>query len=224
MDKICIAIDGPAGSGKSTVAKLLATKLNYIYLDTGAMYRCITLACLNERIDLEDEERVTECCQKQRIDFVIQADGNKKILLNHQDVTDRIRLKDVTNHTSLVSSYKSVRQYLVNLQQQYILNGGIIMDGRDIGTVVMPNAELKIFMNASIEERAKRRHLEQLNKGIKSNLDDIKLEIQKRDDFDSTRTNSPLRKAADAIEVNTTNMTIEDVVSAIYTLAITKRR
>lgn len=223
MDKICIAIDGPAGSGKSTVAKLLATKLNYIYLDTGAMYRCITLACLNERIDLEDEERVTAYCQKQRIDFVIQADGKKKILLNHQDVTDRIRLKDVTNHTSLVSSYKGVRQYLVNLQQQYILNGGIIMDGRDIGTVVMPNAELKIFMNASIEERAKRRHLEQLNKGIKSNLDDIKLEIQKRDDFDSTRTNSPLRKAADAIEVNTTNMTIEDVVSAIYTLAITKR-
>lgn len=219
MKLICIALDGPAGSGKSTIAKLLAKKLGYIYLDTGAMYRSVTLACLNHQIDLTNEVAVVEFCQQQVVQFEQDEQHNQIVLLNQKDVTHEIRQQLVTKNVSLVSSYKAVREHLVSIQQQYINHGGIIMDGRDIGTVVMPNAELKIFMVASPKERAKRRYLDNLSKGIEIPIDILEKEIIDRDTFDSNREHSPLIKANDAIELDTTVMTIDEVVDMIYALA-----
>lgn len=214
---IRIAIDGPASSGKSTIAKLLAKKMGYIYLDTGAMYRCMTLALLNEQFDLNDELSVTTFVKKQRIDFV-QLKDEQRVLLNDVDVTQQIRENHVTENVSLVSSYKGVREELVAQQRTYIKQGGIIMDGRDIGTVVMPDAELKIFMLASAAERARRRYQENIEKGITISLEDLTKQIEERDLLDSTRIESPLKKADDAVEIDTTELTISQVVDKIYAL------
>lgn len=214
---IRIAIDGPASSGKSTIAKLLAKKMGYIYLDTGAMYRCMTLALLNEQFDLNDELSVTAFVKKQRIDFV-QLNDEQRVLLNDVDVTQQIRENHVTENVSLVSSYKGVREELVAQQRTYIKQGGIIMDGRDIGTVVMPDAELKIFMLASAAERARRRYQENIEKGITISLEDLTKQIEARDLLDSTRIESPLKKADDAVEIDTTELTISQVVDKIYAL------
>lgn len=214
---IRIAIDGPASSGKSTIAKLLAKKLGYIYLDTGAMYRCMTLALLNEQFDLDDEAGVTAFVKKQRIRFV-QLQDEQRVLLNEVDVTKDIRENRVNEHVSLVSSYKGVREELVAQQRTYIKLGGIIMDGRDIGTVVMPDAELKIFMLASATERARRRYQENVEKGITLSLEELTKQIEERDLLDSTREESPLKKADDAIEIDTTELSISQVVDTIYAL------
>lgn len=214
---IRIAIDGPASSGKSTIAKLLAKKMGYIYLDTGAMYRCMTLALLNEQFDLNDELSVTAFVKKQRVDFV-QLKDEQRVLLNDVDVTQQIRENHVTENVSLVSSYKGVREELVAQQRTYIKQGGIIMDGRDIGTVVMPDAELKIFMLASAAERARRRYQENIEKGITISLEDLTKQIEERDLLDSTRIESPLKKADDAVEIDTTELTISQVVDKIYAL------
>lgn len=213
-----IAIDGPASSGKSTVAKLLAKKLGFVYLDTGAMYRCMTLALLRQNMDLADEESVVDFVKKQSIQF--ERVGDKQfVYLNGQDVTEDIRQPDVSQNVSLVSSYKDVRADLVERQRQYIQQGGIIMDGRDIGTVVMPEAELKIFMVASAYERAKRRYLEHMERGIATeSIENLQREIEARDLFDSTRSQSPLKKAEDAIELDTTTLTIEEVVNVVFNL------
>lgn len=214
---IRIAIDGPASSGKSTIAKILAKKLGYIYLDTGAMYRGMTLALLNEQLDLHDEERVTEFVKRQRIGFEQKLD-EQHVLLNDVDVTKEIRENRVNENVSLVSSYKGVREEMVAQQRTYINQGGIIMDGRDIGTVVMPDAELKIFMLASAKERARRRHQENIEKGIPTSLELLTQQIEARDLLDSTRKESPLKKADDAIEIDTTELTISQVVDQIYAL------
>lgn len=215
MTSICIAIDGPASSGKSTVAKEIAKRLNIIYLDTGAMYRCMTLYCLNNNIDLNNESVVADVIQQQRVTFETNQ-NEQRVFLNDEDVTDAIRFPNVTANVSLVSSYQGVRKELVKRQQQFIQNGGIVMDGRDIGTVVMPNAPVKIFMVASAYERAKRRFEENHRKGIATqSIEQLQQDIQARDLFDSTRKVTPLVKATDAIEIDTTHLTIEQVVHEI---------
>lgn len=218
MRKLTIAIDGPASSGKSTVAKLLAKKYDWIYLDTGAMYRCVTLYCLRHHIALENEQLVSEQCANIVIEFVV-SNGQQHVLLNGEDVTTDIRQADVTANVSLVSSYAKVRSEMVLRQQSFISDGGIIMDGRDIGTVVMPNADLKVFMVASAHIRAKRRYEENIARGIPtSDLETLTLEIEARDLFDSTREVTPLVKAKDAVEIDTSEMSIDDVVHTISAL------
>ena len=214
MRKITIAIDGPAASGKSTVAKEVAKALNYIYIDSGAMYRALTLKALRSNIDVKDEASLVEMTKVSKITL----DGIH-IYLDDEDVSEAIRSIDVTNNVSAVSSYEGVREEMVNLQKEYGRKGGIVMDGRDIGTTVFPNAELKIFQIASVEERANRRYKENMRKGIACNLNTLKEEIKVRDFKDSTRSVSPLRKASDAIELDTSNLEPKEVVDKIIELA-----
>ena len=214
MRKITIAIDGPAASGKSTVAKEVAKALNYIYIDSGAMYRALTLKALRSNIDVKDEASLVEMTKVSKITL----DGIH-IYLDDEDVSEAIRSIDVTNNVSAVSSYEGVREEMVNLQKEYGKKGGIVMDGRDIGTTVFQNAELKIFKIASVEERANRRYKENMRKGIACDLNTLKEEIKVRDFKDSTRSVSPLRKASDAIELDTSNLEPKEVVDKIIELA-----
>lgn len=214
MKNISIAIDGPASAGKSTVAKILASDNNYIYLDTGAMYRAVTYAVLKNNIDLNSEEEISELLKDLTIHFE-QGQEGQLVFLNGADVTDAIRQPEVTNNVSQIAAQEAVRLDLVQRQQAYGKSGGIVMDGRDIGTAVLPNAELKIFLIASVEERAERRYKENQAKGIATDFDTLKKEIEDRDFKDTNRKISPLVKADDAIEIDTTGMSIKDVVSAI---------
>ena len=214
MRKITIAIDGPAASGKSPVAKEVAKAINYIYIDSGAMYRAHTLKALRSNIDVKDEASLVEMTKVSKITL----DGIH-IYLDDEDVSEAIRSIDVTNNVSAVSSYEGVREEMVNLQKEYGRKGGIVMDGRDIGTTVFPNAELKIFQIASVEERANRRYKENMRKGIACDLNTLKEEIKVRDFKDSTRSVSPLRKASDAIELDTSNLEPKEVVDKIIELA-----
>ena len=214
MRKITIAIDGPAASGKSTVAKEVAKALNYIYIDSGAMYRALTLKALRSNIDVKDEASLVEMTKVSKITL----DGIH-IYLDDEDVSEAIRSIDVTNNVSAVSSYEGVREEMVNLQKEYGRKGGIVMDGRDIGTTEFPKAELKIFQIASVEERANRRYKENMRKGIACDLNTLKEEIKVRDFKDSTRSVSPLRKASDAIELDTSNLEPKEVVDKIIELA-----
>ncbi|MDM5238366.1 (d)CMP kinase [Bacillus cereus] len=215
MDKrISIAIDGPAAAGKSTVAKVVAKKLSYVYIDTGAMYRTLTYAALEQRVDLENEEKLMEVLKNVNIEFQ-QGENTQLVFLNGQDVSEVIRTPEVTNRVSIVAKHRLVREEMVRRQQELAKKGGVVMDGRDIGTHVMPDAEVKIFMLASVEERAERRHLENINKGFDSNLEQLKEEIAQRDKLDSEREVSPLKKADDALELDTTSLSIEEVVQKI---------
>ena len=211
MDKknfIAIAIDGPSASGKSTVAKLLASKLNFLYVDTGAMYRAYTLAVLNASLDPKNEEESNSLINKIEISF----NDENHITLNGKDVSKEIRENNVANNVSYIASYKNIRLFLVSLQQKIANNKNIVMDGRDIGTYVLKDAEVKIFLNANVEERAKRRFNENKEKNIKSSYEDCLENIKKRDYIDSHRDFCPLRKADDAILIDSTNLTIEEVV------------
>ncbi|WP_242142641.1 MULTISPECIES: (d)CMP kinase [unclassified Bacillus cereus group] len=215
MDKrISIAIDGPAAAGKSTVAKVVAKQLSYVYIDTGAMYRTLTYAALEKNIDIENEEKLMEVLQSIRIEFQ-QGKDTQQVFLNGQDVSEVIRTPDVTNRVSIVAKHRLVREEMVRRQQELAAQGGVVMDGRDIGTHVLPDAEVKIFMLASVEERAERRHLENVKKGFASNLEQLKKEIAQRDKLDSEREVSPLKKAEDAFELDTTSLSIEEVVRNI---------
>ncbi|GAB6417566.1 (d)CMP kinase [Bacillus luti] len=215
MDKrISIAIDGPAAAGKSTVAKVVAKKLSYVYIDTGAMYRTITYAALEQKVDIENEEKLMEVVRNVNIEFQ-QGENSQLVFLNGQDVSEVIRTPEVTNQVSIVAKHRLVREEMVRRQQELAKKGGVVMDGRDIGTHVMPDAEVKIFMLASVEERAERRHLENINKGFDSNLEQLKEEIAQRDKLDSEREVSPLKKADDALELDTTSLSIEEVVQKI---------
>ncbi len=194
MDKrISIAIDGPAAAGKSTVAKVVAKKLSYVYIDTGAMYRTITYAALEQKVDIENEEQLMEVVKNVKIEFQ-QGENTQLVFLNGQDVSEVIRTPEVTNRVSIVAKHRLVREEMVRRQQELAEKGGVVMDGRDIGTHVLPDAEVKIFMLASVEERAERRHLENMNKGFDSNLEQLKEEIAQRDKLDSEREVSPLKK------------------------------
>ena len=212
-----VAIDGPASSGKSTISKLIAKENHFVYLDTGAMYRVVTLAVLRNNISLDDHEAIEKLVQTIEISFSMQ-DGKQSVFMNGEDVTDEIRSVEVTRNVSAVSALKEVRTRLVHLQQEIAENHSIIMDGRDIGTVVLPQAEIKIFLVASVEERAKRRFIENQEKGIEMSYEELVEDIRRRDHIDSTRKESPLRKAEDAIEIDTTTMTIEDVVKTVTAL------
>ena len=206
-----IAIDGPASSGKSTIAKLLAEEYNLVYVDTGAMYRALTFQALKTGIEVDQEAELIDLLDDLNITFKRIEDG-QLVFLNGQDVTNDIRQNDVTNNVSMVSSFEKVREELVERQRRIAENTGVVMDGRDIGTVVLPKADVKIFLVASVEERAIRRHLENQEKGIESDLKKLKEEIIARDTFDSNREVSPLKQAEDAILLDTTSQTIVEVV------------
>ncbi|HEK9097398.1 cytidylate kinase [Streptococcus equi subsp. zooepidemicus] len=215
MKAIRIAIDGPASSGKSTVAKIIAKNLGYTYLDTGAMYRSATYIALKNGYHKEDVNLILQELAKRPISFKKAADGSQLVFLGDQDVTMAIRQNDVTNNVSWVSALPEIREELVNQQRQIARTGAIIMDGRDIGTVVLPDAELKIFLIASVEERAQRRYQENIEKGIAADFDTLKAEIAARDYKDSHRKVSPLKAADDAIIFDTTGITISAVVQFI---------
>lgn len=213
-NKMQIAIDGPASAGKSTVAKILAKKLGYVYCDTGAMYRALTYMALMNKVSLADEKRLVSLLDEMTISFRQEADG-QRVLVNHQDVTDEIREANVSQNVSEVSAHSGVREALVRQQQEIAAQSDIVMDGRDIGTVVLPNAPVKIFLIASVAERAQRRYEENKAKGMTVELEQIKKEIEERDYKDTTRKVSPLVKAEDATELDTTGLSIEQVVEKI---------
>jgi len=213
--RICIAIDGPAASGKSTTAKLLAKKLGYIHIDTGAMYRAITYKALQNHIDVTDEDRLAKLARSCVLSFKNEDDG-QRILLDGVDVTAEIRSLEVTNNVSVVSSHPKVREVLVELQRSLALEGGVVLEGRDIGTVVLPDAEVKIFLVADVAERAKRRQRDLANAGISVDDEQIQQELIERDRKDSSRAASPLKKADDAIVIDTTNLTIDEQVEKIF--------
>jgi cytidylate kinase len=211
---LIIAIDGPAGSGKSTSAKLIAKKLGYLYIDTGAMYRAITyLALKNEA--LKDESRILELARKSKIELKYN-DENLVVMLNDQDVSKEIRSSDVNTYVSDVSKISAVRKLLVEKQREIGEKGsGVVMEGRDIGTVVFPNADIKIFLTASLDTRADRRAKEYTQNGSEVIVENIKNNLSNRDKIDSSRKDSPLTKAADAISIDTTDVTIDEQVSLI---------
>lgn len=216
-----IAIDGLSGSGKSTAAKELSKRLGIIYIDTGAMYRTLALCCLREGIDLSDEKAVTEALNRNKIELVF-CDGQQRVLLNSEDVTDIIRLQLYGNGASAVAVHKQVRQGLVKLQQAFAKGGQCIMDGRDIGTVVMPDADLKIYLKAGEDARAKRRCAELAAKNEDYDFEAIRREIIERDYQDMNREHSPALAAADAIELDSTQMTTHEVVEHIIKLYMEK--
>ncbi|MDD8048269.1 MAG: (d)CMP kinase [Thomasclavelia sp.] len=214
MKKINIAIDGPSAAGKSTIAKLLAKKLNYVYIDTGAMYRCVAYYCLNNKIAFDDEEKISSSIK----DIHIKMDNNGKVYLNNEDVSNKIRADEISLGASAVAKLECVRTFLVAAQREMAKDKGVILDGRDIGTVVLPDAELKIYQIASVECRAKRRYEDNIQRGLPANLEEISKDIQQRDYQDMHREISPLKKANDAIEVDTSNMTIEENVDHMMKL------
>lgn len=215
--KMRIALDGPAAAGKSTVAKKLAEKLGFVYIDTGAMYRTLTYKAIVSGIDIENEKELKDLLLNTIIELKPGENG-QRVYLDGREVTEEIRSNAVTNNVSIVAKHADVRKEMVERQQQLVENGGIVMDGRDIGTHVIPDAEIKIFMIASAKERARRRFEEHQKQGIKSTIDQLQLEIEQRDHLDSTRIVAPLKKAEDAIELDTTTMDIETVVNSILSL------
>lgn len=212
-----IAIDGPSATGKSTLAKALAKELSFIYIDTGAMYRAVGLYNIRKNIDLNNEADVVNTLKDISID-IKYIDKEQKIFLNGEDVSNQIREEKVGTAASIVSTYKKVREVLVDLQRSLANVQNVIMDGRDIGTVVLPNASLKIFLTASSEERTKRRYLELKEKGKDVSIEDVAKELKERDERDTKRANSPLTKAEDAVLVDTTNMNIEQTIEYIKKL------
>ncbi len=216
--KITIAIDGPAGSGKSSTAQKVAQELGYLFLDSGAMYRAVTLHVLQDIADPHDAEASRRAAERSDIEFV--RDGNiQRVYLNGVEVTEVIRKPLVTNNIAPVAANPAVRDILVQKQRAIGANGGIVAEGRDIGTVVFKDAELKIFMSASIEERAKRRQKEMMQKGLRVDLDKLKQEIRLRDKSDSTREHGALKKAPDALVIDTSNMSFDQQVAFIVAKA-----
>lgn len=210
MNSKCIAIDGPAGSGKSTIAKEIARLLNWTYIDTGAMYRAVTLKTMSEEIPFDDIEGIVSMLEKTSIEFF-----ESKLFLDGKDVTDEIRGEAIDRNVSAISSIREIRSKLVELQREYADSHSVVMDGRDIGTVVFPEAEFKFFLTASPETRARRRHLQLLDKGIDLPLEDILSEITRRDRMDSNREISPLKMACDAHLIDTDNLDISQVTAVI---------
>lgn len=209
--KINIAIDGPAAAGKSTISKKVAEHLNYVYIDTGAMYRAVTLYTLRNGMDvLEDLSQLS---------VRLTPLPNQRVYMNDEDVTEEIRTMEVNQNVSRVSSYQVVREYLVSMQRAIAKDKGVVMDGRDIGTTVLPDSELKIYMNASPEVRAERRFIEEQQKGVEIDIRTLTEQIKNRDEQDKTRDLSPLRKADDALFLDTSYMSIEEVTQKIIELA-----
>ncbi len=216
MDKfVSIAIDGPSASGKSTVAKILASKVNFTYIDTGAMYRAFTLAVIKNGLNPKNEKESETLIGKIDISF----DVNNKICLNNEDVSKEIRENEVADNVSYIASYKNIRLFLVDLQRKIAKGRNVVMDGRDIGTYVLQDAQLKIFLVADVNERGKRRYLENQSKNIESSLDESLANIKKRDYIDSHRDFCPLTPASDSINIDSTKLTAEEVSEEILKLA-----
>lgn len=212
---IQVAIDGPASAGKSTVAKLVAKRFNYVYCDTGAMYRVVTLAALREGLLMDDTDQIVCLAQQIKISFQ-PGDPEQRVFLDGDEVTQDIRQGQIDNNVSAVAAIPAVRTEMTRQQREIAQNGGIVMDGRDIGTTVLPNAPVKIFMVATAHERARRRYVENKAKGIATaSLEELQKEIELRDKKDSTRAVSPLTQAPDATRLDTTNLTIDQVVDEI---------
>ena len=216
-----VAIDGPAASGKSTSAKLLAKELGFLYLDTGAMYRCVSWAVIKDEIDLSNDKQLLNFLKKFKIDLKNTV-NRSSFYVNNKDVTDLIRKSNISQSVSEVSAIPDIRDFMVNIQRNYAKSENCVMEGRDIGTVVFPKAEVKFFIIASDEVRAKRRKLELESLGEKKSLSELIDEIRRRDDFDSNRGHSPLKKAFDAIEIDTTDLSIDEQVKLM--LGIVKQK
>lgn len=217
-----IAIDGPSSSGKSTLAKMIAKNLGFVYIDTGAMYRAMGYYFLKNNLDLNDIEIVNNNVNNVDVELNY-VDGVLQVLLNGEDISGVIRKEEVGSAGSIISTYKLVRERLVSLQQKMASVCDVVMDGRDIGTVVLPDANVKIYLNADCHERAVRRHKELLEKGIDKSLEEVETDLKERDYRDMNRENSPLRKADDAIEIDSTNMEIEEVLEMILSIVKEKR-
>lgn len=223
MKKFAVAVDGPAGSGKSTVAKEIAKALGILYIDTGAMYRTVGMACLKKGIDPTDEEAVVASLDSLDMKIFPEA-GGQRILLDGEDITSRIRTEEIGKAASSVAAYQKVREKLVEIQQGLAKEQSVIMDGRDIGTKVLPDAEVKIYLDASVEERAKRRVGELEAQGKTADLETIREEIAQRDYQDMHRENSPLCRAEDAVNVDTTGLDIPAVTAKLLALITEKTK
>lgn len=215
--KIAIAIDGPAGAGKSSISKVVANELGYLYIDTGAMYRGVTWAVLDSHVDVNNQKDVEALLPS--LDLTLEPTASAcKVFVKGQDVTDLIRQQQINENVSTIASYKGVREYLVERQQAMAAVGGVILDGRDIGSVVLPDAELKIYLTASVDARAKRRWLEVQGTSNEQQLEDIKKNVESRDEMDKNRDESPLVCVKDAIVVDSSNMTFDETVEHILHL------
>lgn len=221
-DFFSIAIDGPSGAGKSSLAKKLAEAFRFIYVDTGAIYRTLGLAAYRRGIDRKDEKAVMELLPKIKIEMGYNQAGEQRMYLDGEDVSEQIRLPEISICASDVSSHQAVRTYLLDMQRDFARKNNVIMDGRDIGTVVLPDAELKIFLTASSEARARRRMLEQKNKGIEESFEDVLREIEYRDKQDSSRTAAPLKAAEDALVVDTSDINFDESLRLLTELVVTR--
>lgn len=212
-----IAIDGPAGAGKSTIARRTAQELSFIYVDTGALYRALAVFLVDEGVSPEDTEKVKEAVKSVKVSIAYE-NGEQQVLVNGKNVTDRLRAESVGNMASTISAIPAVRAALLDLQRDLAKAHDVLMDGRDIGTNVLPDAELKIYLTASVETRAERRYRDLQEKGVEKPLSEIKKEIEERDHRDMTRAIAPLKQAEDAVYLDTSHMNIDEVVEAIRKL------
>lgn len=212
-----IAIDGPAGAGKSTIAREVAKKLDFIYVDTGAMYRAMALYFLRHDIRADDEEKISAVCDDIQVSLVYE-NGEQQVMLGEENVNAYIRTEEVSMMTSDISKYASVREKLLSLQKKLAASKDVVMDGRDIGTCVLPDADVKIYLTATASERARRRYKEQIERGMDCELDQIERDIMARDEQDMNREIAPLRQAADAVFVDSSNLTIDQVVAEIIAI------
>ena len=213
-----IAIDGPAGAGKSTIAKIIAQKLGFLYIDTGAMYRALTLKVIEEEADIKDPERIVEIASKSSIDLINNPDGSLKVMLDGRDISMQIREPRITRFVSDIAKIKGVREIMLRLQRNFGKKGHCVLDGRDIGTVVFPDADKKFYLDARFKERVKRRHQELNGLGQEVSAKDVEGDLKNRDTIDSTREIAPLKKAEDAVYIDTTDLTIEDVSGKVLGL------
>ena len=218
-----VAVDGTAGSGKGSITKIVAERLNLKTIDTGAMYRCVTLAMLEQNVKLEETEKITEILKNIKIEFV-DEDKEKKVKLNGRDVTLKIRSKEVNEFVSPVSTVRVVREYLANMQREMAKSIDVIMEGRDIGTNVFHNADVKLYLDATVEERAKRRFRQNKENGIDIPFEEILKNVKERDYIDSHREIAPLTKAPDAVYIDSTGMTIEEEAEEVIKIINEKRK
>ncbi|HHT36202.1 MAG TPA: (d)CMP kinase [Firmicutes bacterium] len=221
-----IAIDGPAGAGKSTVAKLVASRLGYLYIDTGAMYRALTYLVLEAGVEPSSEEEVHRIQQQMDLRLVPAADAlvSCRVFIGDTEITEAIRRPEVSQYVSIIASHPKVRSGMVRMQQQLAAANNVVMDGRDIGTTVLPDADVKVFLCASVEERARRRYNELVAKGHDLDFGKLVSDLKQRDHLDSTRAVSPLRKADDAVEIDTTDLTVAEVVEQVLKLAARREK
>ncbi|MCL2044919.1 MAG: (d)CMP kinase [Oscillospiraceae bacterium] len=215
MEKRSIALDGPSGAGKSTLAKRAAGHFNYIYVDTGALYRCVALYMLRNNIDVNTPSKVEENLQNIDIELSYDNNGSQRMFLNSEDVTDEIRSPEVSMAASAVSALPSVRDFLLSMQREMAIKYDVIMDGRDIGTVVLPNAGLKIYLTATAQVRAQRRYVELAERGVDTSFDEVFRDMVIRDENDTNREFSPLKAADDSINLDTSDMDLEESFDAL---------